>query len=78
MPIFEGCTMGGRTVAFEGSLALAIEGEAKAWKKSPEKLIQQALDLLAQERERRLLDKAMKEPGTPWREVKAELLAARQ
>lgn len=63
-------------MVFEGTLASAIDAEAKAWKKAPEKLMQQALDLLAQERERRQLDKIMKEPGRPWREVKKELAAS--
>lgn len=63
-------------LVFEGTLASAIDAEAKAWKKAPEKLIQQALGLLAQERERRHLDKLAKEPSRPWREVKKELAAS--
>ena len=63
-------------MVFEGTLANAIDAEARAWKKAPEKLIQQALGLLAQERERRHLEKLAKEPTRSWRDVKKELAAS--
>lgn len=68
--------MAGRTIVFEGALAQQIEAEAKAWRKAPEKLLQEGLLLLAQERARRRLDKIAKEPTRPWSEVRAEVLAA--